>query len=84
MAGPLFFGNQEQIITKVNEILNECNNIIFSMRGVPSIDDSGIREFIDVVELCRQNNINCFICWSPKKCNETIQATSFRRISTTK
>lgn len=28
------------------------------MRGVPSIDDSGIREFIDVVELCRQNNIN--------------------------
>ena len=41
MAGPLFFGNQEQIITKVNEILNECNNIIFSMRGVPSIDDSG-------------------------------------------
>ena len=58
MAGPLFFGNQEQIITKVNEILNECNNIIFSMRGVPSIDDSGIREFIDVVELCRQNNIN--------------------------
>ena len=58
MAGPLFFGNQEQIITKVNEILNECNNIIFSIRGVPSIDDSGIREFIDVVELCRQNNIN--------------------------
>lgn len=41
-----------------HEILNECNNIIFSMRGVPSIDDSGIREFIDVVELCRQNNIN--------------------------
>lgn len=58
LSGPLFFGNQDQIITKVNEIVNESNNIIFSMRGVPSIDDSGIHELIDVVELCRNNNIN--------------------------
>ena len=43
------------------------------MRGVPSIDDSGIREFIDVVELCRQNNINVYLLES-KKCNETIQS----------
>ncbi len=57
LAGPLFFGNQEQIITKVNEVIKDCNNIIFSMRGVPSIDDSGIHEFIDVVELCRKHNV---------------------------
>lgn len=58
LAGPLFFGNQDQILTKVNEVVKDSNNIIFSMRGVPSIDDSGIHEFIDVVELCHQNNVN--------------------------
>lgn len=58
LAGPLFFGNQDQILTKVNEIINESNNIILSMRGVPSIDDSGIHELIDVVSLCQQNNVN--------------------------
>lgn len=58
LAGPVFFGNQDQIISKVNSVINESSNIILSMRGVPSIDDSGIHELMDVIELCRKNNVN--------------------------
>ena len=60
VAGPLFFGNQDQLLSKVRELIDGCDHIILSIRGVPSIDDSGIHELIDVVELCRAHNVQFY------------------------
>lgn len=57
LSGPLFFGSQEQIINEVNKIIDESSYIIFSMRGVPSIDDSGMHELIDICEKCKHKNV---------------------------
>ena len=43
LTGPLFFGTQEQL-THALEQLTDLKGLVFSMRGVPSIDDSAIHE----------------------------------------
>ena len=60
VAGPLFFGNQDQLLSKVRELVDGCDHIILSVRGVPSIDDSGIHELMDVVELCRAHKVQLY------------------------
>mgnify|MGYP000040078627 CR=1 FL=1 len=60
LAGPLFFGNQDQLLSKVRELIDGCDHLILSVRGVPSIDDSGIHELMDVVELCRAHNVKLY------------------------
>lgn len=62
LSGPIFFGTQEQIMSTVEKLDSSIEAIIFSMRGVPSIDDSGIHEFFDIVDICRQKN--CYIMLS--------------------
>lgn len=60
VAGPLFFGNQDQLLSKVRELIDGCDHIILSVRGVPSIDDLGIHELMDVVELCRTHKVQLY------------------------
>lgn len=60
VAGPLFFGHQDQLLSKVRELIDGCDHIILSVRGVPSIDDSGIHELMDVVELCRAHKVQFY------------------------
>ena len=43
LTGPLFFGTQDKLTDVLHE-LDDAKSIIFSMRGVPSIDDSAITE----------------------------------------
>lgn len=43
LAGPLFFGTQEKLSEVIHK-LDGAEAIIFSMRGVPTIDDSAIAE----------------------------------------
>lgn len=45
LSGPIFFGTQEQMTQVLDELDDSLEAIIFSMRGVPSIDDSCIHEF---------------------------------------
>lgn len=43
VTGPLFFGTQDILTNKINELEN-CSALVLSMRGVPTIDDSAIDE----------------------------------------
>lgn len=56
LTGPIFFGTQEQLSRAIASLDDSVEAIILSMRGVPSIDDSGIHEFFDIVNQCRQKN----------------------------
>lgn len=56
LSGPIFFGTQEQMTKVLDSIDDSLEAMIFSMRGVPSIDDSGIHELFDIVDRLRNNN----------------------------
>ena len=43
LAGPLFFGTQEQLTSALDD-MTDIHAVVFSMRGVPNIDDSAISE----------------------------------------
>ena len=48
LSGPLFFATQEKLMAAVHEI-KDYKYIIFSMRGVPVIDDSAIGELNEII-----------------------------------
>lgn len=56
LSGPIFFGTQEQIMKVVESLDESVEAIVLSMRGVPSIDDSGIHEFFEIVDYCRMHH----------------------------
>ena len=62
LSGPIFFGTQEQMTHVLDELDDSLEAIVFSMRGVPSIDDSGIHEFFDIVDRLKAQN--CIIKFS--------------------
>ncbi|AEV29284.1 sulfate permease-like transporter, MFS superfamily [Sphaerochaeta pleomorpha str. Grapes] len=61
--GSLFFGSQDMITKEVEELVKgDTFRIIFSLRGVPSIDHSSVDEFITIVETCKKNHIDVLFC----------------------
>lgn len=80
LSGPIFFGTQEQISNTVMMQLNQAKAIIFSMRGVPSIDDSGIHEFEEIIKLCRSMNIRVVFCGIQKHVIEQMYRHDFLTI----
>lgn len=80
LSGPIFFGTQEQISNTVMMQLNQAKAIIFSMRGVPSIDDSGIHEFEEIIKLCRSMNIRVVFCGIQKHVIEQMYRHHFLTI----
>jgi len=61
--GSLFFGSQDQLTKVVENLLAEgVGRIIFSLRGVPTIDHSSINEFVEIVNMCRKNSVDVLFC----------------------
>lgn len=61
--GSLFFGSQDQLTKVVENLLAEgVGRIIFSLRGVHTIDHSSINEFVEIVNMCRKNSVDVLFC----------------------
>ena len=61
--GSLFFATQERITATVNELKGQgVKRIIFSLRGVPTIDHSEIEELEGVFSDCKKDGIEYYIC----------------------
>lgn len=61
--GSLFFGSQEQLTKTVESLLSEgVGRIIFSLRGVATIDHSSINEFVEIVQMCRKQSVDVLFC----------------------
>lgn len=61
--GSLFFGSQDQLTKTVEALLSDgVQRIIFSLRGVPTIDHSSINEFVEIVKLCRRQSVDVYFC----------------------
>ncbi len=61
LTGPLFFGTQDRVSAAMID-LEGTKNIIISMRGVPSIDDSAVEEFKDIYEEYSEKGSRFFFC----------------------
>lgn len=61
LAGPLFFGTQEHLTNSLENI-GELKAIIFSMRGVPNIDDSAIYELENIVQKFKEQGTRVLFC----------------------
>ena len=64
LAGPLFFGTQDQLTNKLESIedLQNLRGIVFSMRGVPQIDDSAISELESLYAAFKANGTAVLFC----------------------
>jgi SulP family sulfate permease len=61
--GSLFFGSQDMITREVEKLLNKkTERIIFSLRGVSTIDHSSVDEFTSIVEMCKKHHIEVLFC----------------------
>lgn len=60
LTGPLFFANQNQLIKQIKDVICTNKYIILSMRGVSSIDDSGIHELMDLFQICKEHNTQLY------------------------
>lgn len=61
ITGPIFFGSVEKIQNEV-KLLDEYKTIIFSMRGVPMIDEGAAITIFETVKELKNNNKNVLFC----------------------
>lgn len=76
LAGPLFFGTQEKL-TAVLPQLEDSASVIFSMRGVPMIDDSAIAELESIVKTFSQKNISVLFSGVQPRVKSTLERAGF-------
>ena len=50
LSGPMFFGTQDRLTEALGEIEENTLDVIFSMRGVPSIDSSAMAELSEIYD----------------------------------
>lgn len=77
LSGPLFFANQEQLSLEIEKFINDTGYIILSMRGVSSIDESGIHELTNIHSLCQNNKIQLLFAGVQKNVKLQMQRYQF-------
>lgn len=62
LSGPMFFGTQERLSEALAEIEEDTKDVIFSMRGVPSIDANAVAELADIYDDFTAKGIRVLFC----------------------
>ena len=76
LAGPLFFGTQDQL-TNALENTGSLRGLVFSMRGVPNIDDSAIGELEGIMEDFRKQGTVVLFCGVQHQVVKTMERAGF-------
>ena len=76
LAGPLFFGTQDKL-TEVLQQLEDAEAIIFSMRGVPTIDDSAIEELRMLYNEYDKKGVKFLFCGVQPRVKGTMDRAGF-------
>ncbi len=76
LAGPLFFGTQEKLTGALKE-LDDATSIVFSMRGVPMVDDSAIAELEDLFKKYSEKNVDIFFSGVQPRVKGTLERAGF-------
>lgn len=62
LSGPMFFGTQDRLTEALGEIAEDTLDVIFSMRGVPSIDSSAMAELEEIYNDFTAKGIRVLFC----------------------
>lgn len=62
LTGPLFFGTQEKLTETLHNLDGDVNAVIFSMRGVPTIDDGAADELETIYKEYTENGVKILFC----------------------
>lgn len=76
LAGPLFFGTQEKLTECLSQ-LDGAASIVFSMRGVPMVDDSAIAELEELFDTYTKNNVNILFSGVQPRVRGTLERAGF-------
>ncbi|MBE6852430.1 MAG: SulP family inorganic anion transporter [Ruminococcus sp.] len=76
LAGPLFFGTQERLTDCLMQ-LEGATAIVFSMRGVPMVDDSAIAELETLFETYTGKNVNILFSGVQPRVRGTLERAGF-------
>lgn len=75
ITGVLFFSNIDTLSEKVSEI-GKCEEIFFSLRGVPLIDFAGAQAFMETIAQLREKGIKVAVCGVQDKVMDTLKRCS--------
>lgn len=73
LSGPMFFGTQGKLKTMLEKEIHDAEAIILSMRGVPTIDESGIQELKEIAREYRSKSINIVLCGVSKSVKQRME-----------
>lgn len=76
LAGPLFFGTQEKLTECLSQ-LEGSKAIVFSMRGVPMVDDSAIAELEELFDSYTRNDVNILFSGVQPRVRGTLERAGF-------
>ena len=76
LSGPLFFGTQERLTRCLPELI-ASRAVIFSMRGVPTVDDSAIAELDSLRTECEAQGTHLFFCGLQPKVQDSLKQSGF-------
>lgn len=62
LSGPMFFATQDKLKRALQTEIDTAEAIIFSMRGVPTIDESGLQELKEIARGCRELGVKVVLC----------------------
>jgi len=76
--GSLFFGSQEQLTKITQQLLTQnAAHIIFSLRGVPTIDHSSIEEFFEIRQMLEEKQVSLWFCGLQAPVHSMMQRLGF-------
>ncbi|MEG1994324.1 MAG: STAS domain-containing protein, partial [Oscillospiraceae bacterium] len=78
ITGSVFFANCEQLSSSVIPHLQDCSRILFSMRGVPLIDTSGIQAFEDLFIDAKINDVEFYFSGLQPDVDELLTRSDFK------
>ncbi|MBE6902067.1 MAG: SulP family inorganic anion transporter [Ruminococcaceae bacterium] len=76
LSGPLFFGTQEKLIEELTK-LSDSEQIIISMRGVPSVDDISLGELEDLYRQLHDKGVHVVFCGVQEAVSEMMDRAGF-------
>ncbi len=62
VSGPVFFLDAGKLEKAVEELPEECNELIFSFRGVSTIDTTGVEVIHEIITTLKQRNVAVIMC----------------------
>lgn len=77
LTGPLFFGTQDQLTQAMVQLGDETHGVIFSVRGVPYIDESAISELETLLADLRGRGIRVMFSGVQPNVKHEMERTGF-------